>query len=86
MRRPCRSPSCFGRARGCCDRWSEAVVDHTEKVRQIRRGLRVLKSGKRNTMIDQYHDELQYDVGDYVYRKSRLRRVTNDSESKEACS
>ncbi|KAK9094064.1 hypothetical protein Scep_025533 [Stephania cephalantha] len=66
---PCRSPSSLGvSAEDVVTVGPETVVDHTEKVR---RSVQRLKSAqeRQKKYYDQYHDELQYDVGDYVYLK-----------------
>ncbi|KAK9156418.1 hypothetical protein Sjap_003898 [Stephania japonica] len=66
--RPCRSPSCWAEPEDVTAIGPEIVVDHTEKIRQIRLRLKGAQE-RQKKYYDLYHGELEYRVGDFVYLK-----------------
>ncbi|KAK9109934.1 hypothetical protein Sjap_017994 [Stephania japonica] len=66
--RPCRSPACWAEPEDTVTIGPEIVVDHTEKIRQIRQRLRAAQD-RQKKYADRYHDSLSYEVGDMVYLK-----------------
>ncbi|KAK9125672.1 hypothetical protein Scep_014518 [Stephania cephalantha] len=71
--RPCRSPSCWAEPEDRNLLGPEIVVDHTEKVRQIRQKLKGAQE-RQKKYADMYRSDLTYDEGALVYLKVSPRK------------
>ncbi|KAK9098285.1 hypothetical protein Syun_025330 [Stephania yunnanensis] len=71
--RPCRSPSCWAEPEDRNLLGPEIVVDHTEKVRQIRQKLKGAQE-RQKKYADMYRNDLTYDEGALVYLKVSPRK------------
>ncbi|KAK9154344.1 hypothetical protein Sjap_001824 [Stephania japonica] len=66
--RPCRSPACWAAPEDVAVIGPEVVVDHTEKIRQVRLRLQAAQD-RQKKYADRYLEGLSYDVDDLVYLK-----------------
>ncbi|KAK9154106.1 hypothetical protein Sjap_001586 [Stephania japonica] len=66
--RPCKSPACWATPEDVAMIGPEVVVDHTEKIRQIRMRLQEAQD-RQKKYADRYLEGLSYNVDDLVYLK-----------------
>ena len=71
--RPYRSPACWAEPEDRVTVGPEIVIDHTEKVRQIRHRLQAAQD-RQKKYFDQYHRGLEYAKDDFVYLKVSPRK------------
>ncbi|KAK9083739.1 hypothetical protein Scep_030210 [Stephania cephalantha] len=63
-----RSSACWAKPEEVATVGPEIIVDHTEKVRVIRHRSQAAHD-RQNKYVNKYHDELSYEVDDWVYLK-----------------